>query len=63
MHSEVGNVLIVLVHKPSCTLNDKVGLVPAIVLDVSGDMAEVRVFEVTSQKLKKNRFACSRRAH
>lgn len=63
MDGEICNVLIILIHQTSCSLNDEVRLVLAIVLDVPSDMAEVTVLEVTSQELQKNGFASSRRAH
>lgn len=63
MNGKIGNVLIVLVYKPSRALDDEFRLVLAVVLDVSSDMAETCVLEVTSQELKKNGFASTWRSH
>lgn len=57
MHGQVGDVLIILVHQTSSSLNDKVFLVFAIVLDVTSHSAEGCVLEVASQQLKKNGLA------
>ena len=57
MHGQVGNVLIILVHQTSSSLDDKVFLVSAIVLDVASHSAEGCVLEVASQQLKKNGLA------
>lgn len=63
MDSEVGNVLIVLVHQSSCTLDHKLRFVLAIVLDVPCDVTEGCVLELARQELKKNRFASTRGSH
>ena len=57
MHGQVGNVLIILVHQTSSSLDDKVFLVFAIVLYVTSHSAEGCVLEVASQQLKKNGLA------
>ena len=57
MHGQVGDVLIILVHQTSSSLDDKVFLVFAIVLDVTSHSAEGCVLEVASQQLKKNGLA------
>ena len=49
MHGQVGNVLIILVHQTSSSLDDKVFLVFAIVLYVTSHSAEGCVLEVASQ--------------
>jgi len=63
MHGQVGNVLIILVHQTSSSLDDKVLLVFAIVLDVTSHSAEGCVLEVASQQLKKNGLASAWWSH
>jgi len=57
VHCQVGDVLIILVHQTSSSLDDKLFLVFAVVLDVTGHSAEGCVLEVASQQLKKNGLA------
>ena len=57
MHGQVGDVLIILVHQTSSSLNDKVFLVCGIVLDFTSHSAKGCVLEVASQQLKKNGLA------
>jgi len=63
VHSQVGDVLIILVHQTSSSLDDKVLLVFAIVLDVTSHSAEGCVLEVASQQLKKNGLASAWWSH